>query len=121
MTVYSVRAICFLFAIILSVCGGPVHRRSAESEASPADYDEEVRQGIVELEKLYQKVKADRTHAAWAYASNLTELNLQKQNQAAGFFAETAQVSTYTNVHRVHFVRLVLKQMAPICRVSLAT
>ncbi|XP_049548319.1 angiotensin-converting enzyme-like [Anopheles darlingi] len=96
MNVYSVRGICFFFAVILSVCAGPVHRRSAESAGSSADYDEEVRQGLVALEKLYQKAKADRTHAAWAYASNLTELNLQKQNQAASSFAEVAQKTART-------------------------
>uniref|UniRef100_A0A2M4AJS0 Angiotensin-converting enzyme n=2 Tax=Anopheles triannulatus TaxID=58253 RepID=A0A2M4AJS0_9DIPT len=97
MNVYSVRGICLFFVIILGVGAGPVHRRSAESAAeSPADYDEEVRQGLVALEKLFQKAKADRTHAAWAYASNLTELNLQKQNQAASSFAEVAQKTART-------------------------
>ncbi|XP_058820823.1 angiotensin-converting enzyme-like [Topomyia yanbarensis] len=72
-----------------------VVRRSSPSPSSSSDSQtdaERKARGLVErCEKHYQEAKAKQTHAAWAYASNITEPNLIRKGQAATEFAAVAK------------------------------
>ncbi|XP_058452883.1 angiotensin-converting enzyme-like [Malaya genurostris] len=94
--------ILIVFLAIGTLQAGVVRRVASPSSTSPSpassssnelrtDAEQKAKVLVERCEKHYQEAKAKQAHAAWAYASNITEPNLMQKVKAATEFAAVAK------------------------------